>query len=224
LNAYRSPDFHEFLITPWSAPGQKLDSAGEIFAFQHDPEALGGNVYTVFNDESDGQSTLYSSSRAVTISLDLATGTTTLINPQAGCGNGQRLPRLDACVVKAGANALAEAAGIDAESVQFAGDLRIGVGGQLTGADDGEARQVITVPGTQRYVVSRAQVAGQDRAAAGGAGAVAAGPRAYPGLTFRTCCWWRPLALTVRRFGDISRTRHYAEARCSMERSGWRGG
>jgi len=62
-----------------AAPGQKLDSAGEIFAFQHDPEALGGNVYTVFDDESDGQSTLYSSSRAVTISLDLTTDTATLI-------------------------------------------------------------------------------------------------------------------------------------------------
>jgi Arylsulfotransferase (ASST) len=62
-----------------AAPGQKLDSAGEIFAFQHDPEALGGNVYTVFDDESDGQSTLYSSSRAVTISLDLAADTATLI-------------------------------------------------------------------------------------------------------------------------------------------------
>ena len=64
-----------------AAPGQKLDSAGEIFAFQHDPEALGGNVYTVFDDESDGQSTLYSSSRAVTISLDIATDTATLISP-----------------------------------------------------------------------------------------------------------------------------------------------
>jgi outer membrane protein assembly factor BamB len=62
-----------------AAPGQKLDRAGEIFAFQHDPEALGGNVYTVFDDESDGQSALYSCSRAVTISLDLATGTATLI-------------------------------------------------------------------------------------------------------------------------------------------------
>ena len=62
-----------------AAPGQKLDSAGEIFAFQHDPEALGGNVYTVFDDESDGQSTLYASSRVVTISLDLATDTATLI-------------------------------------------------------------------------------------------------------------------------------------------------
>jgi hypothetical protein len=62
-----------------AAPGQKLDSAGEIFAFQHHPEALGGNVYTVFDDESGGQSALYSCSRAVTISLDLATGTATLI-------------------------------------------------------------------------------------------------------------------------------------------------
>jgi hypothetical protein len=62
-----------------AAPGQKLDRAGEIFAFQHDPEALGGNVYTVFDNESDGQSTLYSSSRAVTVSLDLATRTATLI-------------------------------------------------------------------------------------------------------------------------------------------------
>ena len=62
-----------------AAPGQNLDRAGEIFAFQHDPEALGGNVYSVFDDESDGPSTLYSSSRAVTIRLDPAAGTATLI-------------------------------------------------------------------------------------------------------------------------------------------------
>ena len=62
-----------------AAPGQKLDRAGEIFAFQHDPEALGGNVYTVFDNESDGQQALYSASRAVTISLDQATGMATLI-------------------------------------------------------------------------------------------------------------------------------------------------
>jgi len=62
-----------------AAPGQELDSAGEIFAFQHDPEALGGNVYTVFDNESDGQQALYPSSRAVTIRLDQATGTATLI-------------------------------------------------------------------------------------------------------------------------------------------------
>ena len=61
-----------------AAPGQKLDNAGEIFAFQHDPEALGGNVYTVFDDESDGRAE-FSSSRAVTISLNLAAHTATLI-------------------------------------------------------------------------------------------------------------------------------------------------
>ena len=61
-----------------AAPGQKLDNAGEIFAFQHDPETLGGNVYTVFDDESDGQAE-FSSSRAVTISLNLAAHTATLI-------------------------------------------------------------------------------------------------------------------------------------------------
>jgi Arylsulfotransferase (ASST) len=62
-----------------AAPGQVLDSAGEIFAFQHDPEALGGGLYTVFDDESDGPTTLLSSSRAVTISLDLSTHTATLV-------------------------------------------------------------------------------------------------------------------------------------------------
>ena len=36
-------------------------------------------MYTVFDDESDGQSALYPASRAVTISLDLATDTATLI-------------------------------------------------------------------------------------------------------------------------------------------------
>ena len=61
-----------------AAPRQKLDNADEIFAFQHDPEALGGNVYTVFDDESDGQAE-FSSSRAVTISLNLTAHTATLI-------------------------------------------------------------------------------------------------------------------------------------------------
>ena len=39
-----------------AAPGQVLDSAGEIFAFQHDPEAIGNGEYTFFDDESDGAS------------------------------------------------------------------------------------------------------------------------------------------------------------------------
>jgi hypothetical protein len=62
-----------------AAPGQSLDSAGEIFAFQHDPEALGGNVYTIFDDESDVLTALYSASRAVTVRLDPATRTATLV-------------------------------------------------------------------------------------------------------------------------------------------------
>ena len=60
-----------------AAPGQVLDSAGEIFAWQHDPEAIGAGVYTFFDDESGG--TLLAHSRAVTVRLDLATHVATLI-------------------------------------------------------------------------------------------------------------------------------------------------
>ena len=41
-----------------AAPGQVLDSAGEIFTDQHDPEAIGNDEYTVFDDESDGEAAL----------------------------------------------------------------------------------------------------------------------------------------------------------------------
>lgn len=37
-----------------AAPGQSLNNANEIFAWQHDPEALGGGVYSVFDNESAG--------------------------------------------------------------------------------------------------------------------------------------------------------------------------
>jgi hypothetical protein len=62
-----------------AAPGQVLDSAGEIFAFQHDPEAIGNGEYTVFDDESDGSTTLLSHSRVVTVKLDLRTRVATLV-------------------------------------------------------------------------------------------------------------------------------------------------
>jgi Arylsulfotransferase (ASST) len=62
-----------------AAPGQVLDSAGEIFAFQHDPEAIGNGEYTFFDDESDGSVTLLPRSRVVTVKLDLATRVATLI-------------------------------------------------------------------------------------------------------------------------------------------------
>ena len=62
-----------------AAPGQVLDSAGEIFAFQHDPEAIGNGEYTFFDDESDGTTRLLPHSRAVTVKLDLTTRVATLV-------------------------------------------------------------------------------------------------------------------------------------------------
>jgi hypothetical protein len=62
-----------------AAPGQVLDTAGEIFAFQHDPEAIGNGEYTFFDDESDHSTTLLSHSRVVTVKLDLTTRVATLV-------------------------------------------------------------------------------------------------------------------------------------------------
>jgi hypothetical protein len=55
-----------------------LDSAGEIFAWQHDPEALGHDRYTIFDNESSG-TPLLPASRAVTIQLDQANHVATLV-------------------------------------------------------------------------------------------------------------------------------------------------
>ena len=54
-----------------AAPGQSLDDAGEIFAWQHDPEALGNDRYTFFDNESAGTPE-FPVSRAVTVKLDSA--------------------------------------------------------------------------------------------------------------------------------------------------------
>jgi hypothetical protein len=62
-----------------AAPGQVLDSAGEIFAWQHDPEAIGNGEYTLFDDESGGATSLLAHSRAVTVKLDLGTRVATLV-------------------------------------------------------------------------------------------------------------------------------------------------
>jgi Arylsulfotransferase (ASST) len=62
-----------------AAPGQVLDRAGEIFAYQHDPEAIGHNEYTLFDDESGGSSGLLRYSRVVTVRLDLAAKVATLV-------------------------------------------------------------------------------------------------------------------------------------------------
>ena len=82
-----------------AAPGQSLDDAGEIFAWQHDPEALGNGVYTVFDDESAGTPE-YDVSRVVTVKLDQRSHTATLVSsvdqPEglvaASQGNGQTTP------------------------------------------------------------------------------------------------------------------------------------
>ncbi len=64
-----------------AAPGQILDHASEMFAFQHDPEAIGHNEYTIFDDESApllGQRLPYS--RVVTVRLNLAARVATLVS------------------------------------------------------------------------------------------------------------------------------------------------
>jgi hypothetical protein len=65
-------------FTVTAAPGQALDSAGEIFAWQHDPESLGGGLYTWFDNESTGTA-LFPTSRAVTVRLDERRRVATLV-------------------------------------------------------------------------------------------------------------------------------------------------
>jgi hypothetical protein len=60
-----------------AAPGQVLDSANEIFAWQHDPEAIGHHEYTFFDNESSG-TPLLPYSRAVTVKLNASTHVATL--------------------------------------------------------------------------------------------------------------------------------------------------
>jgi Arylsulfotransferase (ASST) len=61
-----------------AAPGQTLDSAGEIFAWQHDPEQVGRDTFTFFDNDSAG-TPLLSYSRAVTVRLNFLTRVATLI-------------------------------------------------------------------------------------------------------------------------------------------------
>jgi hypothetical protein len=69
-----------------AAPGQQLNTAGEIFAWQHDPVALGNDVYTVFDNEAAGvantgtdPSAEFGLSRAVRFKLDERARTATLL-------------------------------------------------------------------------------------------------------------------------------------------------
>jgi hypothetical protein len=52
-----------------AGPGQVLDNANEIFAWQHDPSSLGHDLYTFFDNEAAGSKQL-PYSRAVTVKLD----------------------------------------------------------------------------------------------------------------------------------------------------------
>ncbi len=64
-----------------AAPGQVLDSAGELFAWQHDPQALGNDTYTFFDNESSG-TPLLPYSRAITVRLNLRGRVATLIGSE----------------------------------------------------------------------------------------------------------------------------------------------
>jgi hypothetical protein len=82
-----------------AAPGQSLDDAGDIFAGQHDPEAIGRDTYTFFDNESAGTPE-FSVSRAVTVKLDTRNRVATLVasddQPEglvaASQGNAQTTP------------------------------------------------------------------------------------------------------------------------------------
>ncbi|MFL5864831.1 MAG: arylsulfotransferase family protein [Solirubrobacteraceae bacterium] len=73
-------------FTLQAAVGQSLNDAGDIFAWQHDPEALGHGEYTFFDNESaglantgSGASAEFGLSRAVRVKLDERRRTATLV-------------------------------------------------------------------------------------------------------------------------------------------------
>ncbi|HEY0516772.1 MAG TPA: arylsulfotransferase family protein [Solirubrobacteraceae bacterium] len=74
-------------FTVQAAPGQSLNQANEIFAWQHDPEALGHGIYTVFDNESagaantgQGSTAELGLSRVVVFRLDPKSHTATLLD------------------------------------------------------------------------------------------------------------------------------------------------
>jgi hypothetical protein len=62
-----------------AGPGESLNSANLLFAWQHDPVAVGPNEYTVYADEG-GFPKLRPASQAEVIKVDPATSTATLVN------------------------------------------------------------------------------------------------------------------------------------------------
>jgi hypothetical protein len=90
-----------------AAPGQTLNNAGEIFAWQHDPEAVGHDEYTFFDNESAGVANTGTDStaelgfsRVVRVKLDERHRVATLVQsydqPEGltapSQGDAQRLP------------------------------------------------------------------------------------------------------------------------------------
>lgn len=97
-------------LTLRAADGQVLNDAGTIFAWQHDTEAHGHGLYTVFDNEAAGAgntgtgvSSELPYSRSVTIRVDRKAGTATLVDsadqPESQLassqGNTQALPNGD---------------------------------------------------------------------------------------------------------------------------------
>ncbi|HTA13672.1 MAG TPA: arylsulfotransferase family protein [Solirubrobacteraceae bacterium] len=93
-------------FTLQAAPGQTLDDAGEIFAWQHDPEPLGNDEYTIFDNESAGAANTgvgstaqFGLSRVVRFKLSERNHTATLLQSEdqpegltaPSQGNGQPL-------------------------------------------------------------------------------------------------------------------------------------
>jgi hypothetical protein len=69
-----------------AANGQVLNTAGDLFSWQHDPEAHGHGIYTFFDNEAAGAANTgsgviseLSNSRAITVRLDLRTHVATLL-------------------------------------------------------------------------------------------------------------------------------------------------
>lgn len=89
-------------------------------------------------------------------------------DPQSCRGDPLGLPRLNACVVEPGADALTEAAGIDVEAVQLGGDPSILVRDGAR-ADHRESFQPIAFAGAEHDVTGGGDIAAQHDAVVSGA-------------------------------------------------------
>jgi hypothetical protein len=67
-------------FTEQAAPGQTLDNVGEIFTWQHDPEALGNGYYSFFDDESTIGAPDFGYSRSVVVHLNQRSKVATLVS------------------------------------------------------------------------------------------------------------------------------------------------